>query len=52
MKCEPVELSFDKDFSSTFSTLDQAFQRCCAEVTLNPYNGKILKALGGGGGEV
>ena len=35
MKCEPVELSFDKHFSSTFSPLDQAFQRCCTEVTLN-----------------
>ena len=53
LKCEPVvELSFDKHFSSTFSPSDQVFQRCCAEVTLNPQRETFEGIWGGGGSDL
>ena len=41
---------FRRTFFSTFSPLDQAFQRCCAEVTLNPQQENFKGIWGGGGG--
>ena len=47
MKCKPVELSFDKHFSSTFSSLDQAFQRCLHRSYSESITGKYFEGIWG-----